>query len=193
MKPIQKAVVGALAVASGGLALWLRRSLPRTRGTVRVAGLQAGVQVLRDRWGVPHVYADSAPDLFFAQGYVHAQDRLWQMELQRRLAAGRVAEIVGEKAVPVDRLFRVLGLYRSAEVCAADLGPESRPVLEAYVAGVNAGMEAQRGRWPLEFRLLGFEPEEWRPADTLGWVKVMAWNLGCNWTSELMRARLAAC
>jgi penicillin amidase len=193
MKPIQKAVVGALAVASGGLALWLRRSLPRTRGTVRVPGLQAGVQVLRDRWGVPHVYADSAPDLFFAQGYVHAQDRLWQMELQRRLAAGRVAEIVGEKAVPVDRLFRVLGLYRSAEVCAADLGPESRPVLEAYVAGVNAGMEAQRGRWPLEFRLLGFEPEEWRLADTLGWVKVMAWNLGCNWTTELMRARLAAC
>ena len=193
MKPIHKAALGTLAVAGGGLALWLRRSLPRTRGTVQVPGLQASVEVLRDRWGVPHVYAGSAADLYFAQGYLHAHDRLWQMELQRRLAAGRLAEIVGEKALPVDRFFRVLGLYHAAEAAVSALGDDSRPVLEAYVAGVNAGIDAQRGRWPLEFRLLGFEPEAWRPADSLSWVKVMAWNLGCNWASELIRARLAVC
>jgi penicillin G amidase len=192
MRPTYKAVLGALAVASGGLALWLRRS-PRAERSVQVPGLHSGVEVLRDRWGVPHIYAQSTADLFFAQGYVHAQDRLWQMELQRRLASGRLSEVVGEKALPVDRFFRVLGLYRAAEAGVAALGPDSRPALEAYVAGVNAGIEAQRGRWPLEFRLLGIAPEAWRPADSLGWVKVMAWNLGCNWASELIRARLAAC
>jgi penicillin G amidase len=192
MKSRHKAVLGALAVGGGGLALWLRRALSRAEGRVKVTGLQAGVEVLRDRWGVPHIYARSERDLFFAQGYLHAHDRLWQLELQRRLAAGRLAEIVGEQALPVDRFFRVLGLYRAAEAGVAALGPDSRPALEAYVTGVNAGIEAQRGRWPVEFRLLGIQPEAWKLADSLSWVKVMAWNLGCNWASELIRTRLAA-
>jgi penicillin amidase len=181
-----------LVLAAGGVAVFLRRSLPQTRGTVRLSGLKGEVEVIRDRWGVPHIYADSAQDLFFAQGYVHAQDRLWQMEFQRRLAGGRLSEVVGEATLDIDRAFRILGLYRAAEQDVQVLDDESRRVLDAYAAGVNACIASRKGRLPAEFSLLRFKPEPWRPADSLCWLKVMAWNMGSNWASELIRARLAA-
>ena len=181
-----------LIVLAGGLFFFLWRPLPRTRGTVHLPGLQSSVQVLRDRWGVPHIYAQNAEDLFYAQGYVHAQDRLWQMELQRRLTAGRLSEIFGETTLPVDRFLRVVGLYRAAEEGVEALDDESRRALRAYAAGVNAYISSRRGRWSLEFGLLRFEPDPWQLADSLCWLKMMAWNMGCNWASELIRARLAA-
>jgi penicillin G amidase len=181
-----------LALAALGLLYFLRRPLPRTRGVVHLVGLKGEVEVIRDRWAVPHIYADSEEDLFFAMGYVHAQDRLWQMEFQRRLAAGRLSEVIGETTLEFDRIFRILGLYRSAEADLAALEPGSRRVLDAYAAGVNAYIDAHPGRWPVEFNLLRFAPEPWKPADSLSWLKVMAWNMGCNWASELIRAHLAA-
>jgi penicillin amidase len=153
--------------------------------------LKGQVEVIRDRWGVPHIYAGSAEDLFYAQGYVHAQDRMWQMELQRRLASGRLSEIFGEQTLEVDRMFRIVGLYRATEAELAALDDGSRQALDAYVAGVNAYLTARKGRLSVEFSLLRFEPEPWRPADSLSWIKVMAWNMGANWESETVRAQLA--
>ena len=171
--------------------LWLdRRRLPQTEGTLSLAGLEAPVEVLRDRWGVPHIYAQSRHDLMFAQGFVHAQDRLWQMDFQRRLVAGRLAEVLGAVALPVDRWFRVLGMRRTAEQEPALLGADARAALEAYALGVNAC--AGRGRLPLEFTLLGYRPEPWTVVDTLSWAKMMAWTLSVNWEAELLRAQLLA-
>lgn len=185
-------IIALLVIVVGGLAFFLRRPLPQTRGTVRLPGLKGPVEVIRDRWGVPHIYADSSEDLFFAQGYAHAQDRLWQIEFQRRVGSGRLSEVLGEVTLEVDRFFRIVGLNRAAEAEAESLDDETRRALEAYSAGVNAYMNSRQGRLSVEFSLLRFEPEPWRPVDSLYWAKVMAWNLSCNWASELLRARLAA-
>ncbi|MBN1659797.1 MAG: penicillin acylase family protein [Anaerolineae bacterium] len=183
-------VAGAAAVA-GTLWVLVRRPLPQTKGRLEVPGLHGPVEVIRDRWGVPHLYAGDDHDLFVAQGFVHAQDRMWQMEFQRRLAAGRLSEVIGEPTVELDRFFRVLGLQRAAEADVAALSDEARAAVDAYSAGVNAYLAAQKGRYGIEFTLLRFEPEPWRAVDCLSWLKVMAWNMGCNWASEIVRARLA--
>ncbi|MGC9332995.1 MAG: penicillin acylase family protein, partial [Anaerolineae bacterium] len=181
-----------LALAALGLLFFLRRPLSKMAGTIQLQGLKEEVEVIRDRWGVPHIYAASEADLFFAMGYVHAQDRMWQMEFQRRLAAGRLSEVIGEATLEFDRIFRILGLYRAAEADLAVIEPGSLRVLDAYSAGVNAYIDAHPGRWSVEFSLLRFVPEPWRPADSLSWLKVMAWNMGCNWASEWIRAHLAS-
>ncbi|HTP02589.1 MAG TPA: penicillin acylase family protein, partial [Anaerolineales bacterium] len=172
-------------------AYWfLRQPRPRYNGTAKVKGLTAPAEIVWDRWGVPHIYAKNAPDLVFAQGYVHAQERLWQMDFNRRLVAGRLSEVLGGATVPVDRWMRTLTLRRVAESEAALLNGESRELLEAYTAGVNACIE--REPLPLEFRLLDFKPEPWAPADSLAWPKMMCWNLCVNWETEILRARLIA-
>ncbi len=170
---------------------WLsRRSLPQTDGTLRLAGLEGPVEVIRDRWGVPHIYARSSRDLAFAQGYVHAQDRPWQMDFSRRLVAGRLSEVLGAVTLPVDQWIRILGLRRVAEDEVRLLDDGSRAEVEAYAAGVCARI-AQR-RLPVEFTLLAYRPEPWTIADSLSWSKMMAWTLSVNWESELLRAHLIA-
>lgn len=178
------------AAAAAGLA-FLRRFLPQTVGSTRVVGLHGPVEIIRDRWGVPHIYAEDEDDLFFAQGYVHAQDRLWQMELQRRMGAGRLSEVLGDVTLPVDRFTRTLGLNRAAEDELASLPAETSRALEAYAAGVNAWMRQRAGQWSLEFTLLRFAPQPWRPVDSLYWSKFMTLVLSGNWASEILRARLA--
>ncbi|MGC9347749.1 MAG: penicillin acylase family protein [Anaerolineae bacterium] len=169
---------------------WLsRRRLPKMDGELSLRGLQAPVEVLRDRWGVPHIYAESTSDLFIAQGFVHAQDRLWQMEVNRRTAAGRLAEMLGPDAVEMDRQMRTLTLRRVAEQEAQLLEPEVHALLNSYARGVNAYIE--RGTLPVEFTLLRHKPERWTPADTLSWAKMMAWVLCEDWQSEARRAQLA--
>lgn len=179
------------AAAMAGLRAFLRRFLPQTEGNLRLPGLHGPVEVLRDRWGTPHIYAEDEDDLFFAQGYVHAQDRLWQMELQRRMGAGRLSEVLGEVTLPVDRFTRTLGLNRAAEEELASLPAETQRTLEAYAAGVNAYIRQRPGRWSLEFTLLRFQPQPWRPVDSLYWAKFMALLLSGNWASETLRTRLA--
>ena len=170
---------------------WLvYRPLPRISGTVRVKGLQDKVEVIRDRWGVPHIYAENEEDLLFAQGYVHAQDRLWQMEFHRRLASGTLAEIVGGMALEVDRFARIIGFRRAAQADLALLDEQTRRYLEAYSQGVNAFIETHRSRLPLEFTLLRHKPTPWSPLDTAAFAKFMGWTLSCNWESELLRAGL---
>ncbi|MBC8446336.1 MAG: penicillin acylase family protein, partial [Chloroflexi bacterium] len=136
-------------------------------------------------------------DLFFAQGYVHAQDRFWQMEFWRRIGSGRLAEILGESALENDRFIRTVGWRRTAAQELEQLDDQMRAVLEAYAEGVNAYISTHRGRLGLEFTMLGltgvkFDPEPWTPLNTLTWAKVMAWDLGGNRGDELLRAHVAA-
>jgi penicillin amidase len=180
----------AASVAAAGYYWLLRRPLARTKGTLRLPGLQDEVEVLRDRWGVPHIYASNLHDLLFAQGFVHAQDRLWQMDFHRRLVAGRLSEIMGPVTLSVDYWLRILGMRRVAELEVDLLAAQTRLNLEAYAAGINA--RVAQGRLPVEFAILRYRPEPWTVADTLSWVKMMSWYLSVNWESELLRAQLVA-
>ncbi|HET9221669.1 MAG TPA: penicillin acylase family protein, partial [Roseiflexaceae bacterium] len=186
--------VVALALLVGGTGyLWLRGALPQTAGTIKVAGLTAPVEILRDSDGVPHIRGQTEADAMFGLGYAHAQDRLWQMEFQRRIGNARLSEVLGEATLETDTFLRIVGPARAAASAWSRLGPAARRPVEAYVAGVNALIGAHHGRaLPIEFTILGFEPEPWRPEDVLVWAKMMAWNLGGNWDKELLRAKLNA-
>lgn len=183
--------LGTLAAAMLAVLALLWASLPALDGQVTAPGVTAPVEVLRDRWGVPHIRAASPADAYFALGYVHAQDRLWQMELRRRVAQGRLSEILGRSALPVDRLLRTLGLYRGAQAAVPGLADEERRYLEAYAAGVNAYLAGRRWTLPPEFLLLWHTPEPWTVADSLVLTRLMALDLAENWRRELLRARLA--
>ena len=184
-------LVLVLVVGSGGF-LFVNRSFPTVDGVVEAPGLYQPVKVIRDRWGVPHIYAENHHDLFFAQGYVHAQDRLWQMEFNRRVSNGSLSEVLGSGTLATDKFLRTVGLRRAAEKDQQILDEETRQILQAYADGVNAFIESHRDRLPIEFTLLGFEPAPWAPIDSLAWGKVMSWQLGGNWGSELLRAKLIA-
>ncbi len=187
-------VAAALArmLAGAGLAILFRRTVPQMEGTVRLAGLEGRVEVVRDQWGVPHIFAESPRDLFFAQGYVTAQDRLWQMELNRRVATGELAELLGRQALDVDRLLRRLGFLRVARWERAMLDADTHMVLESYCAGVNAFIETCGAGPSVEFSLLGFRPRPWTPEECLAFGRFMAFALSPNWDSELLRARSIA-
>jgi penicillin amidase len=174
----------ALGVAWHFLA---RRPLPRQKGEIELPGLEAPVRVRRDRWGVPHIAAANATDLWFAEGFCHAQDRLWQMDFYRRALSGRVAEFAGPEGLPVDRLMRTLGMRRAAEREAETLDPELRALLERFCEGVNAAAAAAKAL-PFEMQLLRLDWEPWRPADILGLGKLLAFGLSTNWEKELLRA-----
>ncbi len=186
---------GALVLLATALAaaayLWLRTSLPTIDGTVALAGLSGQVEVVRDKNAVPHIFATSDRDAYFALGYVHAQDRLWQMEFQRRVAAGRLSEVTGERALAIDKFIRTMGIPQAVAGTVARLAPETRAAYDAYAEGVNAFIATAGGAPPLEFVLLGHRPEPWRVEDSIGWAKMMAWDLGGNAWDEALRARLA--
>ncbi len=187
---LQFIVILAVMVAAGGY-LWLRSSLPATDGQIALPGLSAAVRITRDAHGVPTITAQNDRDAAFGLGFVHAQDRLFQMDLMRRYGAGRLAEWFGGRAVDTDRSMRTLGLYRAAEAQYALLTPELRAVFDAYAAGVNAFLAQRRGALPPEYAVLGVKPEPWRPADSLVWGKIMDLQLTSNYRLELLRARMA--
>jgi penicillin G amidase len=182
------------AVGAGAVGYLLRRSLPPLDGELQVRGLGARVEVVRDRWGIPHVSAQSLLDALFAQGYCHAQDRLWQMEISRRLARGRLAEALGEPLLEVDRFMRRLGLHRAAQREWDLAGPDVRRALEAYAAGVNACLDrlVASGKLPIELVLTKVQPRPWEPIDSLSYGRYVALSLAPNWESELVRSRLIA-
>jgi penicillin amidase len=185
----------ALLLLIAAAAIWITwASLPEHDGTQTVTGLTAPVTIDRDAQGVPTLQAQTEADALFALGYAHAQDRLWQMDFNRRVAQGRVAEILGPRAVELDRMFRTLGIYRQAEAMAEALEPEFRALGEAYAAGVNAGLVARRGLLPPEFWLTRApEPAPWRVADSIAWVLMMGWDLSAHsMRLELNRLRLAS-
>ena len=181
-------VLGLIVVLIALVMYLYRRPLPQVNGTLKVAGLAAPAEIIRDRWGVPHIYAQSLEDLLFVQGFVHAQDRLWQMEMSRRAGHGRLAEIFGGIAFTTDRFLRTIGLGRAAQADLARIDVETLCALEAYARGVNA--YAQNNPLPIEFILLGIKPEPWTSTDSLVWAKVQAWGLSANWSSEILQAGL---
>ncbi len=184
--------VGATALAAlGAGAAWalLRRSRPQASGRVRIEGLHGPAEILRDRWGVPHVYAGDVHDLYFCQGFCHAQDRLWQMEFNRRLASGRLSQVLGEAAIDVDRLMRRIGMHRSARRDAETADEETRALYDAYVAGVNAYLGLRRPL-PPEFIILRFRPDPWEAADSALMGRLISFGQGLNWDTEIARLRM---
>ena len=188
---VLSALILAILLALAAGYAWLRQSLPQLDGTVTVSGLKAPVDIVRDRYGVPHIYAGSVTDAYFALGFVHAQDRLWQMEMNRRIGSGRLSEVLGPAALDADKFLRTLGVRRAAEATLKSLNAETRSQLDAYAAGVNAYLAQRSGPLPPEFLLTGVRPEPWQSADSVAWIKMMAWDLGGNWRNELLRMRLA--
>ena len=186
----------ALVLIAGSVAaVWIaHRSMPQTEGTVTLPGLSSPVTVIRDAAGIPQVYADTSADLFFAQGYVQSQDRFFEMDFRRHVTAGRLTEIFGRDALKSDLFVRTLGWRRVAEAELPLLSPDTRGYLESFAAGVNAYLSDHSGsELSLEYAVLGLDgldytPEPWTPADSLAWLKAMAWDLGSNMNDEIARS-----
>jgi penicillin amidase len=166
------------------------RPLPRLDGSIALAGLQKDVIVERDRWGVPHIRANSVEDMVEAQGYVMAQDRLWQMDLLRRVARGQLSEILGPATLNVDKRFRTMGFGRAAERDLGLMDPASRSLFDAYARGVNHFIEQHGDQLPLEFSLLKYRPQPWQPTDTLVISGYMYQTLTDTWEEEIDRAKV---
>ncbi len=178
---------------------WIsRRSFPQTSGTIDVPGLSAPVTVVRDAQGIPNIYADTSRDLFFGQGYVHAQDRFWQMDFNRHVTAGRISELVGESQLDTDKYLRTMGWRRVAEQEWAAATGAAREVLQAYADGVNAYISdrspTELGLEYLVLRMTGGSGpvEPWTPVDTLAWAKAVAWDLRGNADDEVNRVNYAS-
>jgi penicillin amidase len=197
------ATVLALVLVTSLAAAWtVGRPFPDHDGEITLPGLSAPVTVHRDAYGIPQIYAATAEDLFSAQGFVHAQDRFWEMDFRRHVTAGRLAELFGEGQAEADAFLRTLGWRRVAETEWGMASAQARRYLTAYADGVNAwiahtGGPAATGRKSLHYRLLGlqrggYEVEPWQPVDTLAWLKAMAWDLRTNVVTETNRALLLA-
>jgi penicillin amidase len=173
-----------------------QKSFPILEGEITLKDLNDTVEVYRDSYGVPHIFGTNHHDIFFAQGYVHAQDRFWQMDLWRHQGAGRLSELVGEPMLETDKFLRTLGWERVAQQEVDQLGSEELAILESYSAGVNAYLEDRTGvDLSLEYFFLplinpGYEPAPWTPLNSLTWGKAMAWDLRGNLSTEINRAKL---
>ena len=170
--------------------LWLRTSLPVANGLISVEGLTAPVSITRDGNGIPHISGVSQPDVYFGLGFVHAQDRLWQMEIARRAGAGRLSEIFGERTLSADKYLRGLGFYRAAKTSLNHYDKVNRALIEAYSNGINAYLMSRKGSLPIEFLVFRHQPELWTAADAVVSAKMMSQKLGANAHSELLRHSL---
>jgi len=204
MRGLIAVVILALVLGAGGAFYFksylpntvAKQSFPQIDGEIQVTGLEGPVDVYRDSMGIPHIYAASAHDLFFAQGYVHAQDRFWQMDAWRHIGSGTLSEMFGSAQVETDTFLRTLGWRVTAEAEWEALGPDSRAILQAYTDGVNAYLKDHRGTaLSLEYAILGllspdYKLEPWTPVNSLTWGKAMAWDLRGNMDEEITRAVL---
>ena len=159
----------------------IKKSIPQTTGTLSCNGIQSPVKIYRDAFGVPHIFAQNDADLFFAMGYVTAQDRLWQMDINRRAAMGTLSEIFGSRTLEIDRLIRTAGIPKIANELAQNISPKSKQILNAYAAGVNSFIEQNQDRLPNEFVLLQYKPQPWTVEHSLAYQRLMAWSLEMAW------------
>jgi len=187
----------SITLVTAAFSLWtVRRSFPQESGTIQIPDLQAPVEVVRDKWGVPHIYAQNQHDLFMAQGYIHAQDRFWQMDFWRHIGSGRLAEMFGSSQLDADKFLRTVGWARVAKQEFAQLDPSTQEILQDYASGVNAYLSNhQDTALSLEYGVLkmlnpNYKPEPWQPLHSLTWGKVMAYDLGWNMDSEITRSIL---
>lgn len=182
-------VLFLLACSIGYMYWFVSRSLPVIKGEIMLDGLEKPVNVWRDQSGVPHIVAETERDLYIAQGFVTAQDRMFQMDLSRRQASGQLSEVVGAIAIDRDKFFRTFSLRRAAEASWDVYSAESKQVLEWYAEGVNNYIRQAKAsnRLPIEFTILGYEPTEWTPIDSLSIGKFMAYDLGGKWEGQVFR------
>ena len=164
------------------------KNLTQLEGEIKVPGLKGPVEVLRDRWGVPHIYAKNADDLFFAQGFVAAQDRLFQLDLWRRLAVGETAEVVGADAIDADRFARLIRYRGDMDAEWKSYSPDTREIATAFTTGINAYIKHTASRLPIEFQILGYQPKPWQPEDILGRMSGIV--MSRNYSDEVIRAHL---
>jgi len=190
-------IVVVLAIVLGIVGVYLTRSsFPRISGEVKLSGLDFPVDIYRDNYGIPNIYAQTTHDLFFAQGYVHAQDRFWQMDFWRHIGSGRLSEMLGKTALDKDTFLRTLGWSRVVQQELAAMNPDELALLQAYADGVNAYLADHKGAaLSLEYAVLklltpGYTPEPWQPLNTLTWAKVMAWDLSSQGKPEIEHAIL---
>ncbi|MEX1276013.1 MAG: penicillin acylase family protein [Bacteroidota bacterium] len=174
-------VLGTGAVLVLALVIFLyytiTKSYPTESGTIRVEGIHAETKIYRDEFGVPHVMAGSEHDAYFAVGYLHAQDRLWQLELVRRAGQGKLAEVLGERALVIDKMFRTLGIWQHAQRLTGELDEGTRVALQSYADGVSSYIATSRGKYPVEFDLLKIDPEPWTVEHSVLVSRLMAWEL----------------
>jgi penicillin amidase len=187
------AAVLVVLLAAGALFFryQIRKSFPVTSGSLRVSGLQHTVTVIRDGYGVPSIEAQNEHDLMVATGFVHAQDRLWQMDLERRAGEGRLSELFGAATLPFDKMFRIVGIRRSAEAIAGAIDAASLERLQWYADGVNAFIAGAHGRLPAEFDLLNYQPEPWTPLHSIVIGRLMAWELNLSWWTDVTYGMIA--
>ncbi len=177
-------------VSKLGLDKISQRNLPKTNGQQKIKGIRKKIEIIRDKWGIPHIYAKNLHDLSFAQGYVHAQDRLWQMEASRRVATGTLSEILGEDVLDIDIAARTFGFNRLGKTDIATLGPHLESLLEAYLAGINTIIRKSIDKPPVEFTLLKIQPREFTMQDLMAFSRLMTWQLSHAWQGQLLRAKL---
>lgn len=181
-----------LILFAGYVYISLRRALPQTEGVLVITGVTEPVNVVRDEWGTVHIYAENEHDLFFAQGFATAQDRMWQMEMFRRSPSGRIAEIVGEQAVFIDTFNRNMLLRETAELIWEQMDDDAKVILQAYTDGINAYLVEHENALPIEYKILRFKPEPWTPIDSLVWGNAISLQLSSNRRLELVRGQVFA-
>ena len=182
-------VIVLFLIVAGGLIfinIFSKKGLPDYNQKVSIPGLEQKVTIYRDKYAVPHIYAENEHDLYLATGYCMAQDRMWQMDLIRRVTMGRLSEIFGEKMLKADRLFRTLDITKKSKLVLAKSSDELRGHLDAYAQGVNYYIQEHKGNFPLEYNILGYVPDSWEPIHTLNLIGYMAWDLAGGWDSEIV-------
>lgn len=190
MKLVFRYVVFFVILLAGIVSLayyWtIARPQPDYEASIELDGLRQKVTIHWDDYGVPHIFADNEEDLYFAVGYVHAQDRLWQLTLQQMVLEGRFAEFLGKDALPIDRFSRTMGFMRAAKAIEAETSPEQMKLYKAYSDGVNQYIAKAGNHLPIEYSLTGIKPWAWTPAHSIGVTRLMGWNLNVSWWSKVM-------
>ena len=168
----------------------LTSSLPEYNGAVNSANISSGINIYRDSMAVPYIVAKTGEDAAFALGYVHAQERLFTMDIARRAGAGKLSEIFGTETIPFDKMFRTVGIERMAEMIESRMDRHSYKILEAYSRGVNFYIKSAEGHYPVEFDVLNYTPYEWKPLDCLIIGRMMAWELNISWWTDIVFSEL---
>jgi len=163
----------------------LKTSLPVYEGELKTQNIKVEIKVYFDSLAVPYIFAENDEDAAFALGFLHAQERMFSMDLMRRAGEGRLSEIFGEETVPFDKMFRTIGIYRTAEMIKEKMNPEALKLLEAYSNGVNFYINEKKNEFPFEFDVLGYEPEEWKPEHSIIIIRMMAWELNVSWWTDI--------
>jgi penicillin G amidase len=183
LKFVGYVVLSLLLLAALLVAILYFSAQPKTSGTVAVAELKKAVTIYRDQYGVPHIEADNDEDAFFALGYIHAEDRLWQMEFQRHIAQGTLSEMFGQATLNQDKYLRTLGFYRAATTAWPALSLHAKRMFHSYTNGINSFL--QTGKLPLQFTLINYKPKPWTDVDSIAWQKMMAWDLQSTWKEKI--------